>query len=139
MPSRRCIAWIVGAAALVPLPAVATPPNVVVILVDDVGFSDIGCYGAEIPTPALDRLAANGVRFTQACNCARCSPTRAALLTGLHPHQAGMGWLDGKIEPASRGFHGRLLPRCVTIAEVLRAAGYHTSRGSPPAACSTTR
>jgi len=105
----------------------AARPNVVVILIDDVGFSDIGCYGSEIPTPALDRLAAGGIRFTQAYNCARCSPSRASLLTGLHPHQAGMGWLDGKVEPGSRGFHGRLLPRCVTIAEVLRSAGYHTA------------
>jgi len=113
--------------ALVAAPAGHAKPNIVVILIDDVGFSDIGCYGSEIPTPALDRLARDGIRFTQAYNCARCSPTRAALLTGLHPHQAGMGWLDGKVVPASRGFHGRLLPRCVTIAEVLQAAGYHTA------------
>lgn len=102
-------------------------PNIVVVLVDDVGFSDLGCYGGEIPTPHLDRLAAGGVRFTQFYNTARCSPTRAALLTGLYPHQAGMGWLDNKVDPASRGFHGRLLPRCVTIAEVLRDAGYFTA------------
>jgi arylsulfatase len=102
-------------------------PNIVVFLVDDVGFSDIGCYGSEIPTPNLDRLAADGVRFTQFYNCARCSPTRASLITGLYPHQAGMGWLDNKVEPQSRGFHGKLLPRSVTIAEVLRNAGYFTA------------
>jgi arylsulfatase len=102
-------------------------PNIVVVLVDDVGFSDLGCYGGEIPTPHLDRLAARGLRFTQFYNTARCSTTRAALLTGLYPHQAGMGWLDNKVDPASRGFHGRLLPRCVTIAEVLRDAGYFTA------------
>jgi arylsulfatase A-like enzyme len=102
-------------------------PNIVVVLVDDVGFSDLGCYGGEIPTPHLDQLAADGVRFTQFYNTARCSPTRASLITGLYPHQAGMGWLDGKVEPNSRGFHGRLLPRCVTIAEVLREAGYFTA------------
>jgi arylsulfatase len=111
--------------------AVAAPemrrPNIVVFLVDDVGFSDIGCYGSEIPTPNLDRLAAEGVRFTQFYNTARCSPTRASLITGLYPHQAGMGWLDGKAEPESKGFHGKLLPRCVTIAEVLRDAGYFTA------------
>ena len=102
-------------------------PNIVVFLVDDVGFSDIGCYGSEIPTPNLDRLAAEGVRFTQFYNTARCSTTRASLITGLYPHQAGMGWLDGKVEPQSKGFHGKLLPRCVTIAEVLRDAGYFTA------------
>src|SRR5215469_2871864 len=63
-------------------------PNIVVILADDLGFSDLGCYGSEIATPNLDRLAANGLRFTQFYNCARCCPTRAALLTGLFPHQA---------------------------------------------------
>ena len=108
--------------------SVAAPrPNLVVILADDMGFSDIGCYGSEIPTPNLDRLAADGLRFTQFYVTPRCSPTRAALLTGLYPHQAGMGWLDNKVEPDSRGFHGRLLPRCVTIAEVLREAGYFTA------------
>ncbi len=102
-------------------------PNIVVFLVDDVGFSDIGCYGSEIPTPNLDKLASEGVRFTQFYNTARCSTTRASLITGLYPHQAGMGWLDGKVEPNSKGFHGKLLPRCVTIAEVLRDAGYFTA------------
>jgi arylsulfatase A-like enzyme len=102
-------------------------PNIVVVLVDDMGFSDIGPYGGEIPTPNLDRLAARGVRFTQAYNAARCSPTRASLLTGLYPHQAGMGWLDNWVEPNSKGIRGRLLPRAVTIAEVLRAAGYFTA------------
>lgn len=120
----------------------ASRPNIVIVLVDDVGFSDLGCYGSEIPTPNLDRLASEGVRFTQFYNTARCSTTRASLITGLYPHQAGMGWLDGKVEPASRGFHGKLLPRCVTIAEVLRDAGYFTAmtgkwhmgqqNGSPP-------
>jgi len=117
-------------------------PNIVVVLVDDMGFSDIGCFGSEIPTPNLDRLATGGVRFTQFYNSARCSPTRASLITGLSPHQAGMGWLDGKVVPTSRGFHGKLLPRCVTIAEVLGDAGYFTAmtgkwhmgqqNGSPP-------
>src|SRR6476620_1176730 len=66
-------------------------PNVVVILADDMGYSDIGCYGGEIRTPNIDRLASEGVRFTQMYNTARCCPTRAALLTGLYSHQAGVG------------------------------------------------
>lgn len=73
-----------------PTPVPVTP-NIVVILVDDMGFSDIGCYGSEIPTPHLDALAKNGLRFTQFYNTGRCCPTRAALLTGVYPHQAGVG------------------------------------------------
>src|SRR5688500_10051157 len=69
----------------------ASRPNVLLILADDVGYSDVGCYGGEAETPNLDALAQNGVRFTQFYNSARCCPTRASLLTGLHPHQAGMG------------------------------------------------
>jgi arylsulfatase len=105
----------------------ARRPNIVVILADDMGFSDIGCYGSEIPTPHLDALAAGGLQFTQFYNTPRCSPTRAALMTGLYSQQAGLGWLDNKVEPNSRSFHGRLLPRCVTMAEVLRDAGYFTA------------
>src|SRR5438477_1533083 len=66
-------------------------PNIVLIMADDLGFSDLGCYGSEIQTPNLDRLAKGGLRFTQFYNCARCCPTRAALLSGLYPHQAGVG------------------------------------------------
>jgi arylsulfatase len=69
----------------------AGKPNIVLIMADDLGFSDIGCYGGEINTPNLNRLAAGGLRFTQFYNAARCCPTRASLLTGLYPHQAGMG------------------------------------------------
>ena len=65
------------------------PPNIVLIMADDMGYSDIGCYGGEIPTPNLDVLTADGLRFTPFYNTARCCPTRASLLTGLHPHQAG--------------------------------------------------
>ena len=68
-----------------------TRPNVILIMGDDMGYTDIGCYGGEIATPALDKLAANGIRFTQFYNCARCCPTRASLLTGLYSHQAGIG------------------------------------------------
>ncbi len=112
---------------LLPAAALAARPNILVILVDDMGFSDIGCYGGEICTPHLDRLAAGGVRFTQFYNTARCSTTRASLLTGLYPHQAGMGYLDNLRKPESKGTHARLHDRCVTMAEVLGAAGYHTS------------
>jgi len=80
----------VAGATVAPAPA---RPNGIIIMADDMGFSDIGCYGSEIPTPNLDALASKGVRFSQFYNTARCSPTRAALLTGLHPHQTGMGEL----------------------------------------------
>lgn len=102
-------------------------PNILVILVDDMGFSDLGCYGSEIPTPNIDALAQGGVRFTQFYNTARCSTTRASLMTGLYPHQAGMGFLDGLKLPESHGTHAKLDDRCVTMGEVLGAAGYHTS------------
>ena len=83
-------------------------PNIIVILVDDMGWSDIGSFGGEIPTPNLDALAARGVRFTQFYSTPRCSPTRASLLTGLYPHQAGMGHLDNVIRAGSSGTTGRL-------------------------------
>ena len=99
-------------------------PNIVLILNDDMGFSDIGCYGGEIETPNLDRLAANGLRYSQFYNTARCSPSRASLLTGLHPHQTGIGILTYSTGP--EGYVGNLNKNCVTIAEVLRKAGYRT-------------
>ena len=99
-------------------------PNIVLIMADDMGFSDIGCYGGEIRTPNLDRLAAGGVRFTQFYNAARCCPTRASLLTGLHPHQAGVGHMTGDYHLP--GYRGRLSDRCVTIAEALSSAGYRS-------------
>ncbi len=102
----------------------APRPNVVVILNDDMGYSDIGCYGGEIKTPNLDGLAANGLRFTHFYNTARCSPSRASLLTGLHPHQTGIGILVNDDRP--EGYAGTLNRNCVTIAEVLKAAGYST-------------
>ena len=98
-------------------------PNIVVILVDDMGWSDIGSYGGEIPTPNLDALAKQGVRFTQFYNTARCSPTRASLLTGHYPHQAGMGHLDNLIRQDSVGFQGKISGHSVTMAEVLKASG----------------
>lgn len=99
-------------------------PNIILILVDDMGFSDIGCYGSEIKTPNLDRLGREGIRFTQAYNCARCCPSRASLLTGLYPHQAGVGHMTGN--RGVREYQGYLRTDCVTIAEVLKQAGYRT-------------
>jgi arylsulfatase A-like enzyme len=97
-------------------------PNIIVILSDDMGYSDIGCFGGEIHTPHLDRLAANGLRYTQFYNTARCCPTRASLLTGLYPHQAGIGnMLDDLQLP---GYRGNLTRNAVTIAEALQPAGY---------------
>ncbi|GAB5404530.1 MAG: arylsulfatase [Aureliella sp.] len=107
----------------------AQRPNIVIILVDDMGFSDIGCYGGEIDTPNLDSLAAGGLRYTQFYNSGRCCPTRASLMTGLHPHQVGIGHMT---EPPERtlGFEGAyqgfLNNNTTTIAEVLKGAGYHT-------------
>lgn len=112
-------------ASLVTTAALAEKPNIVVILVDDMGWSDLSCYGSEIPTPNLDKLAAEGVRFTQFYNTGRCCPTRASLLTGLYPHQTGVGhMMEDKGTP---GYRGHLNNRCVTMAEVLRGAGYFTA------------
>ncbi len=107
-------------------------PNIVLILADDMGFSDIGCYGSEIDTPNLDALAARGVRFTQFYNCARCCPTRASLLTGLHPHQAGIGWMTDSWGAETRNklnspaYSDALNRNCVTIAEALKLGNYNT-------------
>ena len=99
-------------------------PNIILILADDMGFSDLGCYGGEIQTPNLDGLAKRGLRFTQFYNTARCCPARASLLTGLYPHQAGVGHMvENKGVPAYQGY---LNERCTTLAEVLRPAGYTT-------------
>lgn len=120
-----CIASFSLTAALLPALADAKNkrPNIILIMADDMGFSDLGCYGSEIHTPNLDTLATGGLRFTNFYNTARCCPTRAALLTGLYSHQAGVGHMVSDYrEPGYRGF---LNDRCVTIAEALRPAGYH--------------
>ncbi len=88
------------------------------------GYSDIGCYGGEIQTPNLDGLANDGVRFTQFYNTGRCCPTRASLLTGLYPHQAGIGWMMNN--QRLPGYQGELNDHCLTIAQVLKTAGYAT-------------
>ncbi|PHN05879.1 arylsulfatase [Flavilitoribacter nigricans] len=99
-------------------------PNIIVIMADDLGFSDLGCYGGEINTPNLDRLAGNGLRFTSFYNTARCCPSRAAMLTGLYPHQAGIGRMT--MDAGQPGYQGTLDQQAVTIAELLKAAGYQT-------------
>src|SRR4026208_555347 len=102
----------------------AQNPNIMIILTDDMGFSDTGCSGGEIETPTLARLAANGLRYSQFYNTARCSPSRASLLTGLHPHQTGVAELVNNDGPG--GYPGSRGDRCATLAETFRAAGYHT-------------
>lgn len=113
-------------------------PNVVIFLVDDMGYSDIGCYGGEIMTPNLDKLASTGVRFTQFYNTSRSCPARASLMTGLYQHQASIGQMSedpGTFKKetqrdindwGSEGYQGYLNRNCVTIAEVLKENGYHT-------------
>ena len=110
----------------------ADKPNVIIILADDMGFSDIGCYGGEIETPNIDALAAGGVKFTQFYNTARCCPTRASLMTGLHPAETGIGHMTcapGEVkmykEPCP-AYQGYLNKNCVTIAEALKGSGYAT-------------
>ena len=106
----------------------AAPPNIILILADDMGYSDLGCYGGEINTPNLDQLAAEGVRFTQFYNAARCCPTRASLISGLYPHQAGMGAMINDPATTPEGpYQGYLSKNAVTIAEVLKQANYYTA------------
>lgn len=100
-------------------------PNIILILADDLGYSDLGCFGSEIPTPNLDRLASRGIRMTQFYTTPRCCPTRASLLTGLYPHQAGVGnMMEDRGIP---GYRGELNRDCITAAEELRLAGYRTA------------
>lgn len=124
---RRLAFLVLSFALPLPLPLVTTAaerPNVVILLADDLGWSDIGCYGGEIETPHLDALAAGGLRFTQFYNGARCCPTRAALLTGLYPHQAGIGHMTG--DGGTPAYQGYLNDQCLTLGEAMRAAGYAT-------------
>ena len=113
---------------MVLLSATVTPilgqqkPNIIILLSDDMGFTDLGCYGGEIKTPNLDRLASQGIRFTQFYNASRSCPIRASLLTGLYPHQAGIGAMVS--DSHLPGYRGDLGKDCVTIAEVLKKAGY---------------
>ena len=104
--------------------AAAPRPNIILIMGDDMGISDLGCYGSEIDTPNLDSLAEGGLRFTQFYNTARCCPTRASLLSGLYPHQAGVGHMMN--DRGHDGYRGELNRNCLTIAEALQTAGYGT-------------
>lgn len=99
-------------------------PNIIVIMVDDMGYSDMGCYGGEVKTPNLDMLANNGLRFTQFYNAGRSCPTRASMLTGVYQHQAGIGRMT--FNQNLPGYKGTLGTDVVTIAEVLKDAGYNT-------------
>lgn len=95
------------------------PPNIILVMADDLGWSDIGCYGGEIETPHIDLLASEGLRFTQFYNNAICGPTRASLLTGLYCQQVG--------HRGDRWNEPKDFLKCVTIGEVLQQAGYHTA------------
>ncbi|XHR97024.1 sulfatase-like hydrolase/transferase [Mucilaginibacter sp. UC70_90] len=102
----------------------AKRPNIIIILADDMGYSDIGCFGSETQTPNLDAMAKGGLRMTQFYNASRCCPTRASLLTGLYQHQAGVGdMVNHRDVPAYQGY---LNQNCVTIAEALKEGGYNT-------------
>jgi arylsulfatase A-like enzyme len=123
---KHCLLWLIlsawffassnpfNSAFAASSPANTNRPNILIILADDLGWSDIGCYGSEIKTPNIDSLATHGLRFTQFYNSARCCPSRASLLTGLHPHQAGVPDMNGPLNK-----------ECVTIPEVLKPAGYN--------------
>lgn len=93
-------------------------------MADDLGFSDIGCFGSEISTPNLDALGMNGIRFSQMYNCARCCPSRASLMTGLYPHQAGVGHMVHN--QGTKAYQGYLRDDCVALSEVMKTNGYTT-------------
>ncbi len=128
MTSRRVFLQAAGAAAAsagLGRAAAAPRPNIILMMADDMGFSDLGCYGSEIATPNIDGLASRGVRFTHFRNTARCCPTRASLLTGLYPHQTGVGHMVDNPKPFP-GYTGDLNRSSVTIAEALKPSGYQT-------------
>jgi arylsulfatase A-like enzyme len=109
-----------------PRPDAAGKPNVIVVLVDDLGYSDLGCYGSEIATPHIDRLAAGGLRFTDYHSTPMCSPTRASLLTGLNPHSAGVGTVAHS-DPGFPGYAMEIAADVATSAEIFRDAGWFTA------------
>lgn len=128
MPRPVLLVFLAALTLSIPTFAALPRPNVLLILADDLGFSDPGCYGGEIETPHLDRLAKNGVRFSAFYNSARCCPSRASLMTGLHPHQAGIGSFANRRPRKGwgRAYTGHLLPICATLAEMLADDGYST-------------
>ena len=99
-------------------------PNVLIVVADDLGYSDLGCYGGEIATPHLDELAAGGVRLTQFYNMGRCCPSRASILTGQYPHRVGLGHMTQDI--GRPGYRGRVSEEARTMAQVLARAGYRS-------------
>ena len=116
-------AWSIG---LIPaLASAAEKPNIIIILADDMGYSDIGCYGGEIHTPSIDSLAAHGLRYTNFYNGARSCPTRAALMSGLYAHKAGMGWMASAYQ-GEGGYQDDLSKNALTVAEYLKQGGYTT-------------
>ncbi len=125
MKAGRFTSLIVG--ALLPVCSFATRQfkHIIVIMCDDMGFSDLGCYGGEIRTPNIDNLAQRGVRFTQFKNCSRSCPSRASLLTGMYPHEVGLGWMTNADEHR-KGYRGQIDGKFPTIAEILRKVGYRT-------------
>jgi len=115
------------ASAAIAAAAPAKRPNILLLLADDLGYSDLGCYGGEIETPNIDRLASGGMRFTQLYNSARCCPSRAALLTGQHPHKVGMGnMVGGQAREGYLGYTGRISESARFLPGVLRESGYTT-------------
>jgi len=116
------LVWLLAASTA----TAAEKPNLLIILADDLGWSDVGCHGSEIATPNIDRLAKEGMKFRQFYNAARCCPSRAALLTGLYPHQAGIGEMVVEKPGSEKGpYQGYLNDTCTTLAEALEPAGYH--------------
>ncbi|MGZ8994061.1 MAG: sulfatase-like hydrolase/transferase, partial [Burkholderiaceae bacterium] len=132
MQKALCAAFVAAALAAPAVAAAADAPrrpNIVVILGDDLGFADLGAYGSEIRTPAIDALARQGVRFTNFYTHASSSPTRSMLLTGVDTHLNGLGNMDEWTAPNQRGavgYEGYLNDRVVTMPQLLKAAGYHT-------------
>jgi arylsulfatase A-like enzyme len=132
MNRKYLLSLSIGAVALVAAglffylqkPEQPTKPNIIIILADDMGYSDIGSFGSEIATPNLDAMAAGGLKMTNFYNTSRCCPTRASLLTGLYPHQAGVGHMVNEREHPS--YRGTLGENCLTIAEALKEGGYST-------------
>ncbi|HUR58724.1 MAG TPA: arylsulfatase, partial [Opitutaceae bacterium] len=126
-----CLLLAIAGTASAAFGATDAKPNIIVILSDDMGYSDLGCFGGEINTPNLDRLASGGLRFTQFYNTARCCPTRASLLTGLYPHQAGVGYMTDRAAYSANAminewYAGDLRPDTNTLGEAMRANGYRT-------------
>lgn len=110
--------------AVAETPRGTAPPNIVILLADDMGWSDPGCYGSEIPTPGIDTLARQGMLATRCYTASRCSPSRASLMTGCEPHKVDVGLLDD--DSGKPGYRGRLNPDIPTLAELLKQAGYRT-------------